>query len=511
MKPRCSRWRAWGWVCSLALIVSSMVLIFPTKSWAIPAFARMYGLQCSTCHSAFPALNDQGEEFRISGYRRFSRGEVVPIVPNIKIGERLDLPAIFPISTAVQFGYNFRQIHNTLADGQVNVSPDPEFRRTDHGFDLNGMDFHVGTPMGSHLSFFISAPIASTGRREFWDKEISSKGLNSDLSGPDVPDLLFLEVNDIFVKDLFNLKAGNFPLMQLGFSPDSNRMSFFPYMVNTVTALDIFTDQPIERFRQVGTIDPGTFDDRNPILGSSQVGLQVFGRVTPALHKVPGLYVDYATGVVNGTNVHPANRPQKDGFAQLLATYPIAEHLSMRLGGFGYYSGNILDSRTINPDTGLHYKDRMWRVGPQISFTLSDPLYAKVFSQVLFGRDNNLTGFGKRATWWGGYVQAEAKLLGEWPIIGYARYDWINADRYNDSNVTINGANGIIGPVHPRLWDAVVGVQYFVYENLKVIAEYRHGEKRLRPGTSDNPGVTPDGQLSKTTEDAVMTGFHIGF
>ncbi len=53
----------------LALCFGS-ILFFPTYSWAIPAFARMYGLPCGACHSAFPELNDSGEEFRLA-----SRGE----------------------------------------------------------------------------------------------------------------------------------------------------------------------------------------------------------------------------------------------------------------------------------------------------------------------------------------------------------------------------------------------------------------------------------------------------
>lgn len=506
-----------------------MVLIFPTKSWAIPAFARMYGLQCSTCHSAYPALNDQGEEFRLSGYRRFSRGEVVPITPGLKIGERLELPPVFPASVSVSFGHNYRGITNHHGDGSKNASTDPEFRKNDTSFDVNGMDIHIGAPMGPHLSAFVSFPIAGTDRREFFKSDIRTKGLNSDLGGPAVPDLAYLGVFDIFVKDLLNVKGGNYPL-PLAFSPDSNRLTFFPYMVYEAHALDIFTAQPFEKFRQVGTVDPGALEEREFGLGDSQIGLQVFGRVTPAIHKIAGLYVDYNVGLVNGSNVNPDNNKTKDTFVRLAVTYPPMEHLSLRLGGFGYYSGNTLDSRTTIPGTGdpttgangVHYGNRLWRVGPDISLTLSDPIYIKLFSQVLFGRDNNLTGFGKAATWWGGFVQAEAKPLGDnaWPIIGYIRYDWINADRYNDSGVTItdrfgNTATGIVGPVHPRLWDTVVGMQYYVYQNLKVTAEYRHGEKRLRPGTSSNStgteDVLPANQLAKTVEDAVMTGFQVAF
>lgn len=37
---------------------------------AVPAFARKYKLACTECHSAFPALNEFGREFKILGYVR---------------------------------------------------------------------------------------------------------------------------------------------------------------------------------------------------------------------------------------------------------------------------------------------------------------------------------------------------------------------------------------------------------------------------------------------------------
>ncbi|MBI4055544.1 MAG: hypothetical protein HY402_05355 [Elusimicrobia bacterium] len=37
---------------------------------AVPAFARKYGISCSQCHTAFPALNDYGREFKLNGYVR---------------------------------------------------------------------------------------------------------------------------------------------------------------------------------------------------------------------------------------------------------------------------------------------------------------------------------------------------------------------------------------------------------------------------------------------------------
>lgn len=50
------------------LTVFSLTL-FPTTSEAIPAFARKTNMTCSTCHTAWPALNAFGRQYKEHGYR----------------------------------------------------------------------------------------------------------------------------------------------------------------------------------------------------------------------------------------------------------------------------------------------------------------------------------------------------------------------------------------------------------------------------------------------------------
>jgi hypothetical protein len=54
----------------------SLVLAAPAS--AIPAFARKYGLRCTTCHESWPVLNDFGRNFRDNGYQlRLGKDDVV--------------------------------------------------------------------------------------------------------------------------------------------------------------------------------------------------------------------------------------------------------------------------------------------------------------------------------------------------------------------------------------------------------------------------------------------------
>lgn len=65
---------------------------------AVPAFARAYGLSCSACHTAWPALNSVGRKFKENGYM-MKRGEPKD---QLKITDELTLPKTIPLAIAVQ-------------------------------------------------------------------------------------------------------------------------------------------------------------------------------------------------------------------------------------------------------------------------------------------------------------------------------------------------------------------------------------------------------------------------
>ena len=55
-------------LAGLCLVVF-MLLGCANTAYAIPAFARKYGLRCSACHLAWPILNDFGWRFKDNGYQ----------------------------------------------------------------------------------------------------------------------------------------------------------------------------------------------------------------------------------------------------------------------------------------------------------------------------------------------------------------------------------------------------------------------------------------------------------
>src|SRR6201987_2027692 len=58
------------------------------SSFAIPAFARMYGTSCATCHVAFPKLNDFGRAFKDAGFKFPKDDESFLKEPPILLGAR---------------------------------------------------------------------------------------------------------------------------------------------------------------------------------------------------------------------------------------------------------------------------------------------------------------------------------------------------------------------------------------------------------------------------------------
>ncbi len=51
------------------LILTTAVVASAGPSWAIPAFARRYEVECHFCHEGFPKLNSMGQRFKERGFR----------------------------------------------------------------------------------------------------------------------------------------------------------------------------------------------------------------------------------------------------------------------------------------------------------------------------------------------------------------------------------------------------------------------------------------------------------
>ena len=71
---------------SLFLMPMVLAIVFSSTSYAIPAFSRMYGTSCSTCHLDFPQLNDFGKAFKDAGFKFPKDDESMIKIPPVMLG-----------------------------------------------------------------------------------------------------------------------------------------------------------------------------------------------------------------------------------------------------------------------------------------------------------------------------------------------------------------------------------------------------------------------------------------
>src|SRR5246127_1921945 len=110
---------------------------------AIPAFARKYGMPCSSCHEAWPRLSPFGQAFKDNGYQ-LGNDRDAPIYQN---------PSYWPVTFRITPDWHRESSNRVLVDGAIPGST-VEARITTHGFDWSGLDFHTAGTLAKNISFY---------------------------------------------------------------------------------------------------------------------------------------------------------------------------------------------------------------------------------------------------------------------------------------------------------------------------------------------------------------------
>src|ERR1035437_10074092 len=130
-----------------------------SPAFAIPAFARKYGLPCSACHEAWPKLNNFGLTFRDNGYQLGNERDA-PIYQH---------PSYFPISFRMTPQWH-RETNNRVAVDAVPGQADSgmmETRVNSSGFDLSGFDLWTVGTLADNISFSVLPSADATGAFHF--------------------------------------------------------------------------------------------------------------------------------------------------------------------------------------------------------------------------------------------------------------------------------------------------------------------------------------------------------
>ena len=124
----------------LVVAAAALAVLLPGTASAIPAFARKYNVACSTCHEAWPKLNDFGELFRDNGYQML-RGKDEP----------KEQPGTYwPIAFRTTVGYQYAEQQG------VPVDQPPGSTTTKTGtLGFAGLDILTAGTLGKQISFLV--------------------------------------------------------------------------------------------------------------------------------------------------------------------------------------------------------------------------------------------------------------------------------------------------------------------------------------------------------------------
>jgi len=126
------------------------------KIHPLPAFARKYGMPCSSCHEAWPKLSPFGQAFKDNGYQLGNERDA-PIYQH---------PAYWPVTFRITPEWHRESSHRVAVDGAIPGSS-VEAGITTHGFDWSGLDFHTAGTLAKNISFYVLPSADSTGAFHF--------------------------------------------------------------------------------------------------------------------------------------------------------------------------------------------------------------------------------------------------------------------------------------------------------------------------------------------------------
>ncbi len=121
------------------------------ESYAVPAFARKYGVSCSQCHTAWPDLNAYGRWFKIQGYVR-EPGSTDGVL-QAKDGGGLWTEKDFPIAAVV-----ISRPYDKGTTGQGDYSSGQSEARNRALQDMTL--FIAGGDVSNHMSYFMATDFA---------------------------------------------------------------------------------------------------------------------------------------------------------------------------------------------------------------------------------------------------------------------------------------------------------------------------------------------------------------
>src|SRR5215468_3586646 len=131
-----------------SVVLLFILLVSCSSANAIPAFARKYGMPCSSCHEAWPKLSPFGQQFKDNGYQ-MGNDRDAPIFQS---------PAYWPIAMRITPNWHLEHQDNAIVDGPGGLA-----NITTHGFDFGGLDILTAGTLAHNISFQLVDSMENTG------------------------------------------------------------------------------------------------------------------------------------------------------------------------------------------------------------------------------------------------------------------------------------------------------------------------------------------------------------
>src|SRR5258707_10726766 len=119
---------------------------------SIPAFARKYGMPCSSCHEAWPKFSPFGQWFKDNGYQ----------MGNERDAPVFQQPAYWPVAFRTTPQWHRESTNRVAVDGPLGQNT-AEGQVTTHGFDYSGLDILTAGTLAKNISFLFVPSADETG------------------------------------------------------------------------------------------------------------------------------------------------------------------------------------------------------------------------------------------------------------------------------------------------------------------------------------------------------------
>ena len=508
---------------SLLFMALALTILLASKSYAIPAFSRMYGTSCSTCHIDFPKLNDFGKAFKDAGFKFPKDDESMIKIPPVMLGAPANaelwpkaiwpgtIPGIPPIGLRYN---NYFQYTGTSRSNFNSLTPAgtlPPFVPTTD-FETGLFSIFTAGNFGSDIAFWV-------------DDDISVSGANGN-GGLGDGYLKFVNIGRLMKLPQYalNLRVGQFEL-ELPFT-QARSIWISPYDIYTQANIGAMNSMvPLQQFVNnqfaMANAAQGIEFSGGRHTGGYNYSIAFVNQNTSGVgqDQNPGSpYYPSATGSNNGGLGVASDANFKDIYANFQYRFNLEsnkesrdaiqaagpsgprDHTYLNFGTYYFYGRSVqrlLGSTAEGTPAVVTAREPFYRVGG--NFTFNYRCCLQFNGLYMYGHDMNLlpidangnliplqsltqsvpVGFIRStpATFSGGFVDAEW-LAYPWMYL-LIRYDAVNStsDRINglarnDDGSGFTGApfNGPFRSTRNRI---TPGVQFLIHANVKASFEYQ--------------------------------------